>query len=262
MEVVDYVSRFRSRQLAVRISLERVKVSVRSGRSSEGRAEHDHLEECALMRGEYNIVGEVNLLAFGPSLLLLLSQTDTIHLWEAKPTAVVGQKRDTLLIRITNHAVPSLTHLQPVLPGGNQLHGPQVPITDPDFETVSFTDVRAVLDGGGEGFFELLLAFDVPASEQTCVVKVLGGCGFQMRGGKGAAGDNETPGQGRSVAEAGCDSLAAKWREDMRCVSAENHALQGPLVAATGREGERPGADDFDAVVGVLDAVGQAGFFW
>ena len=44
-------------------------------------------------------------------------------------------------------------------------------------------------------------------------------------------------------------------------VAAENHAIQGPLVAAAGREGVRPGADDFDAVVGVLDAGGQAVVF-
>ena len=149
-----------------------------------------------------------------------------------------------------------------MLPAGNQLDGPQVPVPDQDLETVGFADVGAVFDGGCEGFFELLLAFHVPASEQTGVVRVIGGCGFQMRGRKGAAGDNETPGQGRGVAEAGCDSLAAIRREDVRRVAAEDHTLQGPFVAAAGREGVRPGAEDFDAVVGVLDAVGQAGFFW
>ena len=85
-------------------------------------------------------------------------------------------------------------------------------------------------------------------------MRVIGGSGFRIGGRKAAAGDDETPGQGRGVAEAGCDSLAAKRREDVCRVAAEDHALQGPLVAAAGREGERPGADDFDAVVGVLDA--------
>ena len=47
----------------------------------------------------------------------------------------------------------------------------------------------------------------------------------------------------------------------MCCVAAEDHAIQGPLVAAASREGVRPRADDFDAVVGVLDAGGQAVFF-
>ena len=90
MEVVDYVSRFGGGQLAVRISVERVKASVCSGGGSEGRAEHDYLEECALMRGEDDVVGEVDLLPFGPSMMLLLCQADTVHLREAKPTAVAG----------------------------------------------------------------------------------------------------------------------------------------------------------------------------
>lgn len=147
-----------------------------------------------------------------------------------------------------------------MFPAGNQLDGGQVAVAEQDLEAVGFADVGTVFDGGGKGFFELLLAFDVPASEQTCVVRVTGGCGFQLRGRKGAAGDNETPGQGRGVAEAGCDSLTAKRREDVCRVAAEDHVLQGPFVAAAGREGERPRADDFDAVVRVLDAVRQAGF--
>lgn len=95
---------------------------------------------------------------------------------------------------------------------GDQLDGPQVPVTNQAFETVGFADVVTVHNGGGEDLFELLLAFDVPASEQVCVVRVIGRCGFGMRGRKGAAGDDETPGQGRAVAEAGCNSLPAKRR--------------------------------------------------
>ena len=121
-----------------------------------------------------------------------------------------------------------------MLPAGNQLDDPQVPVADQDLEPVGFADVGAVFDRGGEGLFELLLALDVPPSEQTCVVSVKGGCGFRMRGGKRAAGDDETPGQSRGVAEAGCDSLAAERRENVRGVTAENDALQGPFVAAAG----------------------------
>lgn len=114
MEIVDDVSRFGGGQLAIGISVQRAKVSVCGGGGRHGRAEHDYLEECPLMRGENDVVGEVDLLPFRPSLLLLLlllSQADTVHLWEAKPTAVVGRKSETLLIRIPNHAIASLTHL-------------------------------------------------------------------------------------------------------------------------------------------------------
>ena len=184
-----------------------------SAGGGKGRAEHNDLEECALMRGEDDVVGEVDLLPFGLSLLLLLlCQADTIHLGEAEPTAVVGQKRNTLFVRVPNHAFASRTHLQPAFPARNQLDGPQVPVANHAFETVGFADVVTVHNGGGEGLFELLLAFDVPASEQICVVSIIGGSGFRRGGRKGAAGDHETPGQGRGVAEAGCDSLATKRR--------------------------------------------------